>query len=101
MKSDRAIMDSARDEDCQIRLPMICNFDKATTVFAHPNKPSKPKGGKLPAALGSYACFKCHSTYDRLIPIPTEAHLTRSDIELAFWEGHARTFQILMAKGLV
>ena len=80
---------------------MICNFNPETTVLAHPNKPGKPKGGKLPAALGSYACFKCHSTYDRALPIPPESHLTRVDIENAFWEGHARTFIKLIEKGLV
>lgn len=92
---------SANGEECQIRLPHICCFDPATTVWAHPNKPGKPKGGKLPDALGAYACFKCHAVYDRLIPIPRDSHLTRVDVELAFWEGHARSFQMLAAKGLI
>jgi len=92
---------SARGEQCQIRLPLICNFNPETTVWAHPNKPNKPKGGKLPDALGAYACFACHAVYDRQIPIPKESRLTRVDVENAFWEGHARSFIMLQEKGLI
>lgn len=101
MKSDALIMASARGEECQIRIPFGCNFDRETTVMAHPNKPGKPKGGKLHAALGSYACSSCHDIYDRRAPIPRESHMTRTDVENCFWEGHARTFAILDEKGLL
>lgn len=95
------ITESARGEQCQIRLPFICNFDPTTTVWAHANKPNKPKGGKMPDALGSYACFKCHAVYDRGIPIPKGSHMTRGDVELAFWEGHARSLIMLLERGLI
>ena len=29
------LRDSARGQDCTLRLPGICNFDSATTVLAH------------------------------------------------------------------
>lgn len=95
------IRESARGEECQIRLPFICSFDPETTVWAHPNKPGKAKGGKMLDELGSYACFRCHGVYDRQIPIPRESYLTRSDVELSFWEGHARSYLILKEKGLI
>ena len=95
------ITDSARNEDCQVRIPFGCNFNPETTVWAHPNKPGKPKGGKLPDELGAYACSNCHGIYDRQLPIPPESHMTRPDVENAFWEGHARSYIILKRKGLV
>ncbi|MFH1011211.1 MAG: nuclease domain-containing protein [bacterium] len=95
------ITESARNEDCQVRIPFGCCFDPATTVWAHADKPGKPKGGKLPDELGAYACWKCHAIYDRSMPIPKEANMTRVDVELAFWEGHARSIIILKKKGLL
>jgi len=95
------IRDSARNEDCTIRLPLVCSFDPAQTVLAHPNTHRAGKGGAKKAAdeLGAYACYCCHMVIDGQHALPR--HMTREEVELAFWHGHAETYLKLKAKGLV
>lgn len=86
------ITESARGEECQVRLPAICNFDPSTTVFAHING-----AGVALKALdfqGAYCCSKCHSVVD--------GH-TRCgyDYDRYFLEGVIRTQVILYRKGLL
>ncbi len=96
-----SITASARDEDCQIRIPGVCNFDRATTVWAHANGSAAGKGMwmKAPDLLGAYSCFACHQTVDgqRQLPLGT----TRDDVRLMFWQGHARSILKLIEKGIV
>lgn len=84
---------------CQIRLPGICNFDKASTIWAHANGSAGGKGIGMKAddLLGAYACSDCHDVYDRRKPVAME----RNEVELAFWEGHARSLILLIKKGII
>lgn len=93
------ITESARNEACTIRLETHCNFDRATTVWAHANgsAPGKGIGMKCNDLLGAYACSACHDVVDRRVP----THLPRLEVELAFWKGHARSVVILIEKGIV
>jgi len=95
------ITDSARDEMCQIRIPAWCNFDKRTTVWCHANGSAAGKGMwmKSTDVLGAYGCSNCHDLYDRRRPTPSG--ITREEIELAFWEGHARSIVLLVEKNLI
>lgn len=95
------ITESARDEACQIRIPGICNHRPETTVFCHANGSAAGKGigMKSNSLLGAYGCSDCHDVVDGRRSPPTG--LTRDDVRLMFWEGHARTFCILIAKGLI
>jgi len=56
--------DSARMEECTLRIPGICNYDPATTILAH--LPSEWKGLaiKSPDICGVYACSSCHDYID-------------------------------------
>ena len=92
------IRESAKGEDCQVRLPGICNGDPATTVWAHANGSAAGKGigMKSPDLLGAYACSACHDEYDR-----RTANFTLSMSRLLFWEGHARSLIKLIEKGLL
>lgn len=94
------ITESARGEECQIRMPFVCNHNPETTVWCHAIGQSSGKkiGGKSHDALGAYGCSDCHDVYDRRRFVD---HLTRNEIELAFHEGHQRSLQILIEKGLV
>ena len=96
-----AITDSARGEDCQIRISGVCNFDRATTVWAHANGSAAGKGigMKSPDLLGAYGCFACHQCVDGQRPPPMG--WTRDDVRLAFWQGHARSILKLIEKGIV
>lgn len=95
------ITESARGEDCQIRIPGVCNFNKETTVWCHANGSAagKPLGGKSDDRLGTYGCSSCHDVVDRRVPLPEG--LERDAVKLMFWEGHARSFMILDAKDLL
>jgi len=93
------IRQSARGEDCTIRIPGYCNFNPDTTVLCHPNTHRAGKGERLKAedALAAYGCSDCHDIVDkrRFIDMP------EAEIELCFWHGHAETFLKLKRKGLV
>ena len=96
-----AIRRSAKHQACQMRFPHVCSFDLATTVLAHANGISIGKGMGMKAAdfLSCYCCSACHDLYDRRRPLPSG--VTRVEVELAFWEGHARTLVILNERDLV
>ena len=93
-----AITKSARGEECQVRLPGICNGDPATTVWAHANGSAAGKGIGMKSLdlLGSYACSACHDEYDR-----RTMKMELGYVRLAFWYGHARSLVLLGEKGLV
>ena len=95
------LRESARGEMCLIRLPGVCNYDTATTVLCHANGSAAGKGigMKSPDVLGAIGCFACHSVVDRLVPLPDG--LTRDGVQLAFWQGHARTVRFWIEKGLI
>jgi hypothetical protein len=93
------IRESANGEQCQVRLPGHCNHDPRTTVWAHGNGSAAGKGigMKSDDLLGSYACSCCHDVYDRRVP----TDIPRVEVELAFWEGHARSLLKLIEKGII
>jgi hypothetical protein len=95
------ITESARNEDCQIRIPGVCNFDPATTVWCHGNGSAAGKGIGMKShdILGSYGCSNCHAVVDHIVPLPPG--LTRIEVKLFFYEGHFRSLVILIKKGLV
>lgn len=96
-----AITNSARGMACQVRMPGVCNFDPATTVWCHANGSAAGKGigQKSHDLLGAYACSACHDVVDGRRPHP--AGYSRDYSKLAFWEGHARSLRILLDNGLV
>lgn len=95
------ITKSARMEQCQVRLPMVCNGRPDTVVAAHANGSAAGKGigMKCPDYLIAYCCSDCHDVVDRRVPRPP--HLTLEAVKLAFAEGVFRTQRILEEKGLL
>ena len=93
------ITQSARDEQCQIRLPFICNGNPATTVWCHANGSAAGKGigMKAPDYLGAYGCNACHDVVDGR----RRTDMPRSELRAAFADGIFRSQQILEAKGLL
>ena len=89
------ITKSARGEECQIRIPGICNKNQETTVFCHLN--GYGMGGKHADLFGSYGCSACHDVVD----YRTEPGYNRHYVKKCFYEGVFRTQQILIDKGLV
>lgn len=95
MAKQTKITKSARGEDCQVRIPGVCNFNPETTVFAHING-----GGMATKQLdteGAYCCGACHDEVDRR----TRKNLNTMLVELYHHEGAMRTRKILIEKGLI
>ena len=88
---------SARGQDCQIRIPGVCNRDPATTVPAHLN--GAGMGIKHPDIFIAYSCSDCHDFVDgRNRPDAIMMHLGWSitDVKLAHHEAVTRTQQIMI-----
>ena len=92
------IRESARGQECQVRLPGICNHNPETVCWAHANGSAAGKGigMKSPDILGAYACSSCHDEIDR-----RTQKADRIEVRLAFWEGHARSVLMLLKQGLI
>jgi hypothetical protein len=95
------IRKSARGEDCTINLPGVCNYNPETVVWAHSNRYQDGKGMGLKAKdeNGAYACYACHSMYDRQTKRPN--HLSLEEVEEAFTMAMKKSQQILKDKGLI
>jgi len=95
------ITESARGEECQIRIPGVCTHNPEQTVWCHANGLSAGKGVGLKSIdeCGAYGCFACHSVYDRRASPPHG--MTRQDVESYFADGHFRSLVKLKEKGLL
>ena len=94
MIRSKKIKQSARGEECQVRLPGICTFDNETTVLAHVG--TSGMGTKASDIHGAYCCSACHDEIDRRTRI-----MDAETAELFAWHGVARTQNILVNKGLI
>lgn len=91
------LTDEAQGRDCQIRLPLVCNWNTDTTVLAHLNMSGiSGRGYKAPDQLGAWACSECHRCID---PNGQSHGLGREEVRLAFFEGMARTQYQLIKEG--
>lgn len=55
----------ARDQDCQLRVPGVCTFDRSTVVLAHSNWHDKGAARKASDYIGVWACYGCHAWLDQ------------------------------------
>lgn len=58
------LRDSAKDQECTMRIPGVCNFDSTTTVLAHISCGQKGMGMKGPDMIAVFACSACHDALD-------------------------------------
>lgn len=58
------LRDSARGQDCTLRLEGICCADSETTVLAHLPCGQKGTGMKGPDNIAVFACASCHAYID-------------------------------------
>ena len=87
---------SARGQECQIRIPLICNHDPDTTVLAHLN--GGGMGMKHPDIHAAYACSNCHSVVDSVVPC---THYTEQEKKLMHLEGVIRTQALMIKNGVL
>lgn len=57
--------EAAKGQDCTVNAVGVCNYDPATTVFAHLSDESKGMGTKSDDLSGCDACHACHDWIDR------------------------------------
>lgn len=100
-RKSQPIRDSARGEECTVRIAGVCNHDPATTVWSHAPFAAAGKGGALKGldVLGCYSCAACHNVVDGRAPRP--AGLSREQALLDWFFGMARSIVRLRQKGLV
>ncbi len=94
------ITQSANGQDCQIRIPGVCNGDNRTVVWCHANGLLSGRGFglKSPDPLGAYGCSSCHDAYDRR---SNPAGLDYREIRMCFYEGHIRSLILLIENELI
>ena len=86
---------SARGQECQIRIPSICNRNSETVVFAHIG--GGGMGMKRNSLAGSYACSSCHDAVDGRTP--TEFKIW--SLQRMHLEGMLRTQEIMIKDGVL
>jgi len=89
------IRKSARGEECQVRIPNVCNHNPETTVLAHLNG-----GGwsmKSHDIHGAYCCSACHDAVDGR----SVTQWDQDTLKLWHFEGIIRTQKLLLEKGLI
>ena len=92
------IRESARGQQCQIRLVGICNHNPETVVLAHYRMAGTCGMGMKPNDIqAAYACSQCHDAVDGRL----KTEYTHEELQTAFAEGVMRTQQILIKQGLL
>ena len=89
------ITQSAKGEECQVRVPNVCNGNNETVVLAHLN--GGGIGAKYHDIHGAYCCIACHTWLDG----GYAKHTPREIRDLYHLQGMVRTQQILIKKGLI
>lgn len=99
-RKDQRIRDSARGEECLVRLPG-CPSDPAMTIWSHNRHGRAGKGAGIKSLClnGAYACTHCDAIYDGQLPLPEG--WTREAVELAWYGAHAESLVRARQKGLV
>jgi hypothetical protein len=90
---------AARDRDCRVRVPGVCNRDPETTVLAHFRLTGTRCGvGLKPHDLqAAWACSACHDAVD----FRSKTEFSRDELRVMHMEGVVRTIDILISEGKV
>lgn len=95
---NKKLTNSAKGEQCTLRIPGVCNFNPETTVFAHMN--GGGMGYKHHDIHGCYACSDCHDWLDRRYDHPA-AGISIARRECDFLRAMIETQTKLLQKGLI
>lgn len=95
-----SIRESARGEQCLVRIPGVCTHDPATVIWSHARYGAAGRGKSTKATdlAGAYCCTACDAVYDGQRPRPEG--MSRLDIDQAWDMGHFRSLVRLVEKGL-
>jgi len=82
----------ARNQECQIRIYQVCNYDPETTIWAHYRLGGiAGMGQKPPDLCGAFACSNCHDCIDGRV----KSDLTKVQIESHMLHGMVRSLKII------
>ena len=100
-RKQQSIRDSARGEDCLVRIPGVCTSDPEKTIWSHAPLGAAGKGRSLKALdlCGAYCCTACDAAIDGQTPLP--AGYARAQALNDWMYGHMRSLVKLRQKGLV
>jgi len=91
------LRERARMQECQIRLPGVCNFNPETTVLCHLRMAGITGiGMKASDVLGAHGCSACHDEVDR-----RTRHLPDGVVRVAFLEAILRTLDLWISCGVI
>lgn len=95
------ITESARGEDCTVRIIGICRGDPAYTIWSHARwiRAGRGKGIKAVDLAWAYACTACDALFDGQMKPPEG--MTREEIDKDWMMGHLESLVILSNKGLI
>ena len=106
MPKKTKIRQSAKGEQCTVRIPGICNWNPETVVLAHLN--GGGMGMKNPDYQGAYCCSACHEVLDGRVDIRVRGIngketpiFSKGELKRMHLEGVIRTQEILRKKGLI
>ncbi|MGK0735903.1 DUF1364 domain-containing protein [Yokenella regensburgei] len=89
---------AARGRECQVRIPLICNGDPATSVLAHYRLAGTCGTGCKPDDMqAAIACSGCHDAIDGR----TKTSYSRDELRLMHAEGILRTQKIWRDEGFL
>lgn len=93
------LTDSARDEECTVRIIGHCNRNPETVVLAHINgvRFGHGTGQKVNDILGAYACSDCHAVLDG----GQRSNYTSRELKLMHYEAVFETQLKFIKKGLI
>lgn len=94
MKSNK-LRQSARGQECLVRIPGVCNHNSETVILAHVGSDSG-MGMKSSDLEAAYCCSSCHDAIDFRNPIFT---ISRTEIKLMAKEGAERTRKMWVDNG--
>lgn len=88
----------ARGQDCQVRIPGICNGNPETTILAHYRLSGLcGTGMKPPNEIAAWCCSDCHDCVDSR----RKSEFSRDELRLWFAEGVFRTQNELIKMGVL
>ena len=80
----------ALGQDCQVRIPGVCNFNPETTSLAHFRMAGTCGVGLKPSDWqASLACSACHDAVDMRVP----TQYTKDELDLMMCHGILRTHE--------
>ncbi|TDF41921.1 DUF1364 domain-containing protein [Alteromonadaceae bacterium M269] len=90
------LRNSARGQECQLRIPGICNHNPETTVLAHVGEDSGMgmKASDLEAAFG---CSACHDAIDGKV----KTGFSKTELDLFACRGAERTRKLWVSSDLI